>query len=86
MPLKPGELERQLKDKFLFVSAKNRSVDHRWLELRLPGLPLILTKLSHSKGEIRDKLIAMIARQLHVNSHFLHGMVQCSNSREDYYR
>jgi hypothetical protein len=86
MPIKPGELDRQLRNKFYFIAAKNHSDDHKWLELRLPGLPLIYTKLSHSKDELRDILIGKIARQLHVSSSFLYGMVECSKSKEAYYR
>jgi hypothetical protein len=86
MPQKAREIEEMLKGKFGFTEAKSRSTDHRWYELRLEGLPVILTKLSHSKREIGTKLQGMIARQLRVRNAFFDGMMDCTNSSDDYRR
>jgi len=86
MPYKPKEVERKLQDKFLFSPAKGHSLDHHWFELQLPGLPPIFTKVSHSRKEIRAKLEGKIARQLKVRTRYFRGMINCTNSRTDYYR
>jgi hypothetical protein len=85
MPLKPQAVESVLKSKFGFAQAKSRSDDHRWYVLRLEGLPAIMTKLSHSSGDIGKRVEGMIARQLRVEKQFLQGMIHCSNDRESYY-
>jgi len=84
MPLKRGKVEAQLKHKFHFVQSKTRSSDHLWLELKISGIPVIVTKLSHSKDELRDPLINKMARQLGVRSHFFIGMIECTKSEPAY--
>ena len=86
MPYKPKEVERKLQDKFGFSTAEGHSSDHHWFELLLPGLPAILTKVSHNRKEIRAKLEGKIARQLRVRAGYFQGMIDCTNTREDYYR
>ena len=86
MSYKPKEVEGKLRDKFAFNPAKGHSSDHRWFELRLPGLPPIITKVSHSRKEIGPNLEGMIARQLKVRIPYFRGMIKCTNSRRDYYR
>ena len=86
MPYKPREIEQVLQGKFAFSPARGHSSDHRWYELRLPGLPTILTKVSHSRKEIGHTLAAKIARQLKVNKPFFDGMMDCTQSSEDYHR
>jgi len=86
MPYKPKEVERKLRHKFAFSPAKEHSVDHHWFELELPGLPAILTKVSHNRREIGAKLEGKIARQLRVRTPYFRGMINCTNSRSDYYR
>jgi len=86
MPIKPKDLERLLVNKFRFSPTEQHRVDHHWYELQLPGLPVILTKVSHSRKEIGKNLESMIARQLRVRKAYFQGMVNCTNSREDYYR
>ena len=86
MPRKPREIEDKLRNKFGFTEARAHSGDHRWYELRLEGLPVILTKISHSKAEIGTKLEGMIARQLRVTKKYLDGMIDCTNSNDDYRR
>jgi len=86
MPYKPKEVERKLQDKFLFGPAEGHSSDHHWFQLELPGLPAILTKVSHNREEIGAKLEGKIARQLRVHIGYFRGMMDCMNTREKYYR
>lgn len=79
------EVEATLLTKFAFSRA-DKGVDHRWLQLALPGLPPILTKFSHTKEDIGDVLWKKIASQLRVPSNYLTGMVDCRNSRAAYYQ
>lgn len=82
--MKPNDFVQCLQGKFGFTECANRSTDHRWFELRLPNLPPILTKVSHSRDEIRNKLKGKIARQLRVQGAFFDGMFSCTKSRADY--
>jgi hypothetical protein len=86
MPCRPREVERTLQHKFGFSQASEHSSDHRWYELVLPGLPRILTKVSHTKKDVSRKLEGKIARQLWVRGPYFRGMMDCSNDGEDYYR
>jgi hypothetical protein len=86
MPIKPKDLEKLLVNKFHFSPAEEHSEGHRWYELQLPGLPVILTKVSHNRKEIGKNLESMIARQLRVRKTYFQGMVSCKNNREDYYK
>lgn len=79
------EVYRVLKNKFAFEDSPNRSRDHRWVELKLPGMPPIVTFFSHGRQSISDILWSKIARQLRVRAAYLAGMVECTNSREAYY-
>jgi hypothetical protein len=85
MPIRPSELEGILAGKFNFSPARNHSSDHRWYELKLTGLPTILTKISHSRSQIRSNLESKIARQLRVRTNYYRGMISCENDCEDYY-
>jgi hypothetical protein len=86
MPRKPREIASKLTGKFGFVEAESRSTDHRWFELRLEGLPVILTKLSHNRDEVGSKLEGKIARQLRVRKSFFDGMMDCTNDARAYER
>jgi hypothetical protein len=86
MPRKPRDVERILTGKFGFIEAKGHSSDHRWYELRLVGLPVILTKVSHSKSDIGPSLESKMARQLRVKKTFLGEMVDCTKDATDYER
>ncbi len=85
MPIKPGEFENKMRQKFKFQTAKNHSDDHIWLELKLEGAPAVLTKLSRNGDELRDRLIGKIARQLRVKTSYLKEMVDCTKSQSEYY-
>ncbi len=78
------EVENTLLNKFAFTRA-DKSVDHRWVRLVLPGLPAILTKFSHTREDIGERLWKKIAVQLRVQSSYLSGMIDCRNSQQDYY-
>ena len=86
MPRKPREIEEKLRSKFGFIEAKAHAADHRWYELRLDGLPVILTKVSHSRAEIGAKLASKIARQLRVSKKYFDGMMDCTNGSGEYRR
>jgi hypothetical protein len=85
MPYKPSKIEHALQGKFDFTLSDRHSPDHRWYELSLPGLPIIATRVSHSKKEIGPKLEGKIARQLRVPTQFFREMIDCTKNREDYY-
>ena len=84
MTRRPADIEDKLQNKFGFSRARSHSSDHRWYELKLPGLPTILTKVSRSTKDIGDKLEGKIARQLRVRKPFFAGMIDCTKSRADY--
>ncbi len=79
-------IESRLLSKFEFHEAHGRSHDHKWYELILPGLPVISTKISHGKNEVDKNIESKIARQLRVRTQYFRGMIECTNSREDYYK
>ncbi len=79
------EVQATLETKFAFTLAK-KAADHRWLELALPDSPRIVTKFSHTREDIGKTLWKMIANQLHVQSSYLDGMIDCTNSQDDYYK
>ena len=86
MPYKPREIESLLQNKFGFSLSHGHSSDHRWYQLQLPGLPTILTKVSHNKRDIYGKIEGAMARQLRVRKQYFRGMMDCTNSQEEYYR
>ena len=86
MPNDNRKVEKCLLTKFQFIQASNREAGHRWIELSLPGLPVIATKFSHTHEDIRDVLWGRIARQLRVRKAYLKEMINCTKSREDYYQ
>ena len=86
MPYRNRDVEETLLNKFRFVESQNRSANHRWVELALPGLPLIATYFSHGRQEIDPKLWGKIARQLRVRATYLTEMIECTKSREQYYQ
>ena len=84
MPINPTDLEHILLYKFDFSEAK-QGRDHKWYELQLEGLPVIMTKISHSNNEIHTRLEGKIARQMRVRAPFFKQMISCTRSREQYY-
>ncbi len=83
MPYSPRKLESILQTKFHFCPV---ATDHRRYELHLPGLPAIITKVSHSRKEIGRKLESLIARQLRVRTSYFRDMMDCTYNYDDYYR
>jgi hypothetical protein len=84
--LRPQEIESLLKNKFGFHPAQYHNTDHRWFELQLPKLPLILTKVSHQRKDISHNIEGKIARQLRVRKDFFKGMFDCTHNRCEYYQ
>lgn len=84
MPLKTRELESKLVHKFGFELATEKSDDHRWYKLVIPGCMPILTKVSHGIKELSVDLESMVAKQLKVKRKYLIGMVECTNSADSY--
>jgi hypothetical protein len=85
MPRRNRDVEATLLNKFHFERSPTRSDDHRWLQLKLPDLPPIITHFSHGRQEIGDVLWSLIAKQLRVRKKFLNEMIDCTKSRDDYY-
>lgn len=86
MPRDNREVENILLTKFRFSRAERRGDDHRWVLLKVPDLPPILTKFSHTREDIGEQIWGLIAKQLKVRTPYLNGMVDCTNSRDDYYQ
>lgn len=86
MPHRNRDVEETPLNKFQFVESQTRSDDHRWVELSLPGLPVIATYFSHGRQVIDVKLWSKIARQLRVRGKYLSEMIECTKSRDDYYK
>lgn len=86
MPYRNRDVEDTLPNKFQFVRSATRSDNHRWLELALPGLPIIATYFSHAREDIGDRLWGKIARQLRVRKKYLNEMIDCTKSRDEYYQ
>src|SRR5947209_6024243 len=77
-------VEKCLLNKFKFIESPNRESGHRWVEITLPGLPVIATFFSHTREDVGRVLWGKIAKQLRVRSTYLEGMIDCRNSKEDY--
>ena len=86
MPRDNRDVERTLIRKFNFARADRRADDHRWVQLKLDDLPTIFTKFSHTREDISERIWGRIALQLKVRTPYLNGMVDCTNSRESYYK
>jgi hypothetical protein len=86
MPYRNRDVENTLLNKFEFVESPAHSDDHRWVELQLPGLPVIATYFSHARQVIDVKLWGKIARQLRVRAKYLNEMIDCTKSRDQYYK
>ena len=80
------DVESSLLTKFQFSSCDSRGDDHRWVELKLEGLPAIRTCFSHAKENIGPVLWKKIAGQVRVRSQYLDEMIDCTKSCSDYYK
>ena len=85
MSMDSREVESKLQSKFGFVPAVSKSSDHRWYKLELEGLPIIMTKFSHSGKNLSSTIEGYIPKQLKVRKPFFEGMIRCKNSQQDYY-
>jgi hypothetical protein len=84
MPYKPREVASKLTAKFGFEPAPKSNPDHAYYSLKVPGVPVISTHFSHGNKEIPRAIEQKICQQLRVRNEFFHGMIDCSNSRDDY--
>lgn len=82
MPLDRSKVRSQLKSKFDF--SEDDSKDHIWFCFKIEGLPEIKTKVSRSGKQLSDGLCNMVAKQLRVPVAFFLGMINCTNSRDEY--
>ena len=80
------DVEDSLLTKFQFSKCDALGDDHRWVELKLEGLPAIRTCFSHAKETIGPVLWKKIAGQLKVRSRYLDEMIDCTKSQDDYYK
>jgi hypothetical protein len=85
MSRKVREIETKLLNKYGFVAAKQHASDHKWLQLDLPRLSRILTKLSHGRGEVHAHLEGKMARQMGVPAPFFKTMLDCKKTKQEYY-
>lgn len=63
--------------------------DHRWYRFVIGEKVVARTFVSTGSKKYKtlgDDLIGKMARQLHVSTPFLTGLVRCTNSRDDYLR
>lgn len=85
MPQSLKDIESILLNKLAFTRATGHGNDHKWFELTLPGITRIITKLSHGRGTVTRKIEGKIAKQVGVTGPFFAKMLDCTNSRKDYY-
>jgi hypothetical protein len=77
MPYRPQEVERVLQQKLGFERAETRAVDHRSYQLKLPDMPIIVTKVSHGRTPIGPALEGLMARQMLIRAPFFRGVMNC---------
>ncbi len=85
MPVRANELRSLLQNKFGFLKSQTHA-DHDWYEIEIPGIPVIATKVSHGRKEIRRNLESKICRQLRVRKLFFREMVGCTKDKDEYCR
>ena len=62
-----------------------RSNDHIFYHLIVNGKKTVInTKISHGEKEIGDRLLGMMARQLHLNRRDFLDLVDCPLTQDDY--
>lgn len=87
MTFKKKDIESKLVRKFAFREV--RKTGHTFYTLHLEGLPKLRTHASgrHSRRtSVGRPLESEIAAQVGVRVPFFRGMIDCSRSREDYYK
>jgi hypothetical protein len=82
MPRPVREVTGRLTGKFGFTSGRTKK--HIHFELQLPGVPKVVTMISHGETEIRDDIFPLMAQQLKVNSARFRQMLDCAMGREAY--
>jgi hypothetical protein len=84
MPRKARDVRGKLTGKFAFRAAKGKATDHEWLQLDVPGVPRIATKLSWGQAEIRDDILSLMAKQLRVSNRAFAEMIDCTFGADAY--
>lgn len=82
-----SDIARTLRRKFKFEDVKDKKKEI-YLRLELPGIEPVVTYVSHPKSSrttVGKKLEGKMARQLRVEVPYFKGMMQCTNSCDDYY-
>lgn len=83
-----GDIAQILRRKFKFEDVKGKNSEV-YLKLALPGVAPVVTHVSHPKSArttVGKVLEGKMARQLRVDTPYFKGMLQCTNSCEDYYK
>ncbi len=87
MPLKARAVKDSLKTKFGFApTTKGRDPDHEWLAVDVPGAGQVKVMFSRNDKDLGDRLLALICKQLRVSRPVLNRMIDCTVSREAYFR
>ena len=81
MPLPASKVDRALISKIGFERQDRR---HRVYLLRIDDRIVAQTLMSHSAGDLDNKILSMIARQMGIRLAELEGVVSCTLSRDDY--
>lgn len=84
MPRKARDVRGKLTAKFTFTAAKGKASDHEFLQLNVPGVPRIVTKLSWGQTEIRDDILSLMAKQLRVSNRAFAEMMDCTMGPDVY--
>lgn len=68
-----------------FIAAKNKSVDHHYLEFYHDGIMILYTKISHgSKKDLDSYLIKQMSEQCKLSKDDFARLVNCTLSEKGY--
>ena len=68
-----------------FITAKNKSVDHHYLEFYHDGIMILYTKISHgSKKDLDSYLIKQMSEQCKLSKDEFAKLVNCTLSEKGY--
>lgn len=82
--LNPKKTYRNLKKKG-FCDAKNKSDDHKYLELFHNNKLVLYTKLSHGNEDIRNPLIRKMSFQCQLSKSEFIDLANCPLTKEKYF-
>lgn len=69
-----------------FEEAKNKSIDHKYLELFYEGKLVLHTKISHGEKDLRDFLIKQMSYQCKLDKPDFMDLANCPLSKEQYFK